>query len=124
MNNVVTLLQQANRRIEHLQQQLKEKEDKLSEWRIKYWSLNSTLCELQSQMLCDFCKETRPDGETVELCSVCSDRLTTREELKASKRYWQGAYESLLEWYHDRGSDDGSLRGICTSRTTLQGKTD
>lgn len=106
---------------------LRESADREAEWekRADHWHkayarVNHDYLALKYDAECEDCireRQETPEGKTLVLCQECSDKCTSRSDLKRridkleeEVRYWQGCYESLLEEYFkdDRGSRDGS----------------
>lgn len=104
------LLQEANKRNNDLL-------ERLERWEKSYRELNKEHCRLETQLLCESCKEDKrqtPDGKTFVLCDDCNDKITDWKKrvktLEERVKYWEQCYESLLEEHFkdDRRDYDGS----------------
>ena len=113
LSRLVELLQQANERAEQLK-------DSVQYWSRKYHSLYQEHMALKYGDLCERCqtiKDTTPPGDTLTVCTNCSQNKDTTASLrlKLEKKetelcYWQDCYETLLHQHFedDRRGYDGA----------------
>ena len=99
IKSLVELLQQANKRIEALEQDC-------DKWHKSYWDINDEHTKLRCRFACQVCQERRRNthkGKTYSLCEDCADSIhdwkKTVEDLRMQLDYWQDCYETLLEEY-------------------------
>ena len=103
---LVTLLQEANRRLDNTIEALQASNQNYNHLRKKYNELNQQYIALKHEDECDLCqkkRETTPKGGCVELCHDCSVGRQTIESLKLNlvkeeerSRYWHECYETAL----------------------------
>ena len=106
-SQLTTLLVEANRREEALK-------DSVEYWRKKYKTLHQEHMALKFGDLCHKCqtlRDTTPPGDTITICSDCSQDKVTLQSLRSELekkdeeiRYWQDCYETALN-YDGRGDD-------------------
>ena len=113
LSRLVELLQQANERVEKLK-------DSVQYWSRKYHSLYQEHMALKYGDQCERCqtiKDTTPPGDTLTVCTNCSQNkdTTANLRLKLEKKetelcYWQDCYETLLHQHFedDRRGYDGA----------------
>ena len=103
---LVTLLQEANRRLDNNIEAFSNLQSKLRSLTQKYNQLNQHYMALKREYECDLCqkkRETTPNGGCVELCHDCGVGRQTIESLKLNlakeeerSRYWHECYETSL----------------------------
>ena len=103
---LVTLLQEANRRLDNTIEALQASKQNYNHLRKKYNELNQQYMALKHADECDLCqkkRETTPKGGCVELCHDCGVGRQTIESLKLQLAkeeersiYWHECYETAL----------------------------
>ena len=114
---LMKLLQEANKRNNDLLERLEDVFNDRDRWEKSYRELYKENCRLETQLLCESCKEDKqqtPDGKTFVLCDDCNDKIADWKKrvrtLEERVKYWEQCYESLLEEHFkdDRRDYDGS----------------
>lgn len=119
LSGLVKLLQQANKRVEQLK-------DNVQYWKRKCENLNQEYLAFKFKDLCERChtiRDTTPSGDT--LCGWDKD-TTTSLTLKLEKNSITGkTEESLLQQYfeNDRGSKAGAHKRVWPIGSVLQRRT-
>ena len=85
LQNVNSRVEQAERKEEHWKREYKKVKQ-------AHLHLEQERIELLYTICCEQCR-TLAEGE---LCSECTDKWITREELKNNVAHWKQQYESLL----------------------------
>ena len=113
LRELVKLLQQANEREDALKRDVQH-------WHRAYNALLQQHMAFKYKDLCKRCqtiRDTTPPGDTITLCTNCSQGKNTTasltlklEKKKTELRYWQDCYETLLQQHFedDRRSHDGT----------------
>jgi len=112
---LVNLLEEANRTNDHLQEEVKEKEELVRQWQTKYEKLNQLCLAREFDKVCSDCQrlsvETEP-GDTITLCQNCSVKKKTIRSLKIKQKeteekaaYWEELFHTAS--HHER-NDHGT----------------
>ena len=113
---LVNLLEEANRTNDHLQEEVKEKEELVRQWQTKYEKLNQLYLAKEFDKVCSDCQrlsvETEP-GDTITLCQNCSVEKETIGSLKIKQKeteekaaYWEELFHTAsCHERNDHGTD-------------------
>lgn len=98
INIIVSLLCKANQKIDELNDRCAGLEKKCDYWKGEYEKYSRIGNVAMKYILCQDCLDQNThEGQTVEICETCTDKLKTLHNAKAEVEYWKNQMQEESE---------------------------
>ncbi|KAJ7319172.1 hypothetical protein OS493_036574 [Desmophyllum pertusum] len=98
INIIVSLLCKANQKIDELNDKCAGLEKKCDYWKGEYKKYSRIGNVAMKYILCQDCLDQNThEGQTVEICETCTDKLKTLHNAKAEVEYWKNQMQEESE---------------------------